>query len=166
MAQKTIYLPESAVATWDAAKEKLGESMGSIVNDCLERKLAEALAIKEMDANGFDRIVIDVLDDADRDRVRQKSFKGYWLFEGLQPLNDGDGGSWDGGTEFSVARTAKGSLAVYIRNDRNDGGDLHVFETFEEFRDHEPGGYSFAPQNIISAVAAELAVEHIEDLDI
>ena len=166
MAQKTIYLPESAVATWDDAKEKLGESMGSIVNDCLERKLAEALAIKEMDANGFDRIVIDVLDDADRDRVRQKSFKGYWLFEGLQPLNDGDGVFWAGSMTFSVARTAKGSLAVYIRDDKNDGGDLDVFETFEEFRDHQSDNIPFAPQNIISAVAAELAVEHIEDIDI
>ena len=128
MAQKTIYLPESAVSVWEDAKETLGASMGAIVRDCLKKKLAEARAIKVLAANGFEMIVIDV---EDGDRVLQKSFKGYWLFEDLKPENDGDGVYWPGSVTFSVARTSKGSLAVYVRDARNDAGDLHVFSTFE-----------------------------------
>lgn len=162
MPQKTIYLPESALENWEKAKTELGEkSMGTIVMDCIAKHLAEAEAIKKVNAAGLNQLVVDVKCDGE---VKKQSFNGVWLVENIY-LDPYEGQSLPIGTAYSVARTAKNALAVYQWED--GAGQLYIFDTFEDLRHAANGGFRIGvPEKVVSAVAAKLAIEHIEHLDI
>jgi hypothetical protein len=119
-----------------------------------------------------ERIVIDMQEDYGR-KVK-KAFQGRWI------VGDDKHPEWHGwpgegypggeGGYFAVAITTANRLVVLVLL-MEDGlvTDMHVHEDYEYFavgRDQNGKGSVIYPPSLIAAVAAELKIEHVEELDI
>ena len=153
MAQKTIYLPDSALPTWELAQQDLNESMSVIFMDCLNKKLAAHRRLLEMKKTGMQRIVVSVRDE--NDNIRRQAFMGRWIVKDLGDHIDANG-------MFSVALTEKGALAVYSETIES----LDVFDSFDELKNPKDGFGKVYPNSVLACVAATLDEDFVEDLDI
>ena len=115
----------------------------------------------------MEKITIEMWDSNDDPNIK-KSFQGEWLVQGLEAEEDDSGVQWCRGVQFSVAKTAKGALAVYVT-----GGcpDFQVYATFDEFKDATDGGVGGStspryPRNVVAEVASALDIEFEVVLDI
>lgn len=165
MPQKTIYLSSDDLAIWEQAQKEIGESMSAIVSKCLK----ERLNIAKEAAQAAERIEVEV-----RRRYaapRKKAFKGEWIVGdhslGVPPENTDPTISYEVNSQYSLARSAKGKLVVYTFTD--DYADLNVYENFDELKSScvdDAGLYQRYPDNVISAFAAGLDEDFVEELDI
>lgn len=119
----------------------------------------------------YEKITLPFWDSNEQPTIK-KTFQGEWL---VGDVNDGieaepDTNSslrWDAHARYSVARTEKGALAVYVRDeDDRSAPALHVYGDFEELREAEDDHAPRYPQNIIAEVASALGVEHEIELHI
>lgn len=161
----TIYISADQAKVYEDAKSKLGESISKTFLRCLERELKNAKA-------ETGRIVIDIL-DSETGRHAKKAFEGRFL---VGDANHGEEFQFDpqktgvsGGGDYSVALTKAGRIAVLEFNDDGEISSMAVHENFEEFKAATTDGtpsYPLYPDALIQAVASEMDIEHIEELDI
>jgi hypothetical protein len=95
-----------------------------------------------------------------------KSFQGEWLIQDISPEQDDSGVTWDGGTKYSVAKTARGQLLVYEFDERNYKGTYRVFADFDDLNDAEIGPCAAVPRNVVALVANALDIEYVVEVDI
>jgi len=167
MAQKTIYLPDSALVVWESAQQELGESMSTLVVDCLTRKIERNEQLKAAKKKGMKRIVVKVADDSNSEVIRKKAFIGRWLVGDLKPVAEDRALHYDGGLTVSAALTQNSAIAVYWENQHNDDNkELKVYRDFDAFKNAKTNGFADNPVNLVFAVAAELDEDFEEELDI
>jgi hypothetical protein len=158
----TIYIPDDQAKIYGDAKEKLGESISKTFLKCLEREL-ESAKLKT------GRIVVEISDEK-TDRVTKKAFEGRFIVG--SPNNPemfyfDEGTGVHGGGGYAVAVTKANRLVVlgFGRDENITGFTVH--DDFDEFKNAEiDNRYPMYPETLIQAVAAEVGIEHIEDLDI
>ena len=82
---KTIYIRDEDVQTWDRARELAGDKLAPVIVDGLKRfiKEKEAEAIVE---KGFERIEVEFSDATAHHIPRKKAFYGRWVFPYSKPL--------------------------------------------------------------------------------
>jgi len=157
----TIYIPENKSDLYEKAKTELGDSISATFVRCLEREL-ESKRIQT------DRIVVEI--SGDEDRITKKAFEGRWLVGGPgggeKHFYD-ETSSIQGGGAYSVALTKRGQIAVCTWDRYDLIRWFTVHPDYDDFSTHvDQGGYPGYPPTLISAVAAELGIDHVEDLDI
>lgn len=161
----TIYIPDEQEHLYSAARIQLGDSLSKIIVRCLEREL-ENMKLKA------ERIVVEIYDEHS-DRRTKKAFEGSFI---IGSEAEGEEFSFEEGSEitmmshggYAVAVT-KASRIVVLEFDRDDNAtDLQVYDDFEEFQNAtmDNGRYPSYPESLIQAVASDLGIEHIENLDI
>lgn len=158
----TIYIPDDQAKVYEDAKEKLGESISKTFLKCLEREL-ESAKLKT------GRIVVGLLDEK-TGRYTKKAFEGRFIVgcdEAPEEFSfDEEKTGVRGGGDYAVAITKANRLAVLSFNGDGEATDLKVHKDFEDLKnatdDHSPT----YPETLIQAVAAELDIEHIEEMDI
>jgi hypothetical protein len=162
----TIYIPEDQSHIYENAKEKLGESISKTFLKCLEREL-ESVRQKT------GRIVVEIRDPK-TDRVTKKAFEGRFLIGSEDQgeefhFGEEDGSIRDAGySAYAVAITKPPAnrLAVLFF-DRDGCIDFNVYDDFDEFKSAEiDNKYPLYPKSLVSAVASELDIDVIEELDI
>jgi predicted nucleic acid-binding protein len=107
---KTLYIRDEDAATWDRAKKLAGDRLSPVIVEALKRFVAE----KEIQQNGFQRIVVEFNDSLNNGLPKAKAFFGRWIIDRDEPLRlpcEDPDGRLD--HVVSVAQTAKGSVAVY-----------------------------------------------------
>jgi hypothetical protein len=156
----TIYVPENKSEIYERAKAELGDSISATFVRCLERELES----KRIETG---RIVVEIADK--EDQMRKKAFEGRWLLGGPglgeKHFFEEDSAIRGGAAGYSVALTKRGQLAV-CGWDRDDLIRWFVVHPdFDDFSTNvsESGGY---PPSLISAVAAQLNIDHVEEIDI
>ena len=160
----TIYIPDDQAKIYEYAKEKLGESISKTFVKCLERELRNA-RLK------LGRIVFDLYDEK-TDRVQKKSFEGRFIVgTENQPekfLFDEEVEGMRGGGGYAVAVTKGGRLAVFtFDNHQEQIVRFTKYEDFDEFKNAEMDNrYPMYPESLVQAVASEVGIERIEDMDI
>jgi hypothetical protein len=112
----------------------------------------------------METITIEV-GEAGEDQVK-KSFRGEWLIQDASADQDDSGVTWDNGTKYSVAKTARGQLLVYEFDDRKCKGSFRVFADFDELKGAETGLYTAFSRNVVALVANALNVEYVVEMDI
>ncbi len=115
----------------------------------------------------MEKITVTLWDSNSEPNI-EKSFRGVWLISDVSadPIEDDSGIHW-GHDEYSVAKTAKGNLAVYQRDPRERvAPSLTVFESFEELSEAKNSGYDAYPRNVVAELASALGVPFEIELDI
>lgn len=102
--------------------------------------------------------------DVDSTTPVWKSFTGEWLVgddeTGLRA--DDDSRHWDAGAEWSVARTVKGALLVYVTHCNEGFAPLMVvYDDFEAMQANDS-----IPTNVLAETAAALGEEYEIEMDI
>ena len=158
----TIYIPDAQYKLYEDAREKLGDSISATFLRCLEREL-------EQQRQAVGRIVVTVTEN---ERSIKKAFEGRWIIGNETngerfDFSENDGVSHTGGFEgYSVALTKAGRIVVLQHRDQ-EVNDFEVFEDYEDFAGATlDGGYPRFPTSLELAVAAELDIDRVEDLDI
>jgi hypothetical protein len=168
MAQKTIYLSAADVEIWERAQRESDQSMSSILIDCLKRRLKTV-----------DRIRVDTYADHESFEERRKlAFHGRWLVgsvaSGVKPEATGpEKDDYDESCEYSLARTAKGKLAVYACS--NSFRFLEVYDSIEELERATCGHFvqeikhpewRLYPRNVVAVFKKALEDDDVEELDV
>jgi hypothetical protein len=171
MAQKTIYLPATDVAIWDRVQTECDQSISSIVMDCLKRRI-----------KAVERIRVDLYADGDSAAERRKvAFSGRWLAGSVasgvkREETDDTGLLADSTCEYSLARTAKGKLAVY--GSSNAFQFLEVYDSWDELQGAKslssfaivvaPGarGKVLYPASVLAVFEEAIKDEDVEELHI
>lgn len=115
----------------------------------------------------MEKITVLLWDSNDQPTIK-KSFQGEWLVEDIvaEPGDDQPGVRWSH-AQYSVAKTQKGALAVYISGPSDDDRpSFGVYPDFEEFKSAEDGHSPRYPANLIAEVASALDIEYEQVLDI
>jgi hypothetical protein len=161
----TIYIPDDQAKTYEDAKGTLGESISKTFLKCLERELENA-KLKT------GRVVVEIFDE-ETGRHTKKAFEGRFVVGSannpenfyFDPEKTGIHDAGHGG--YAVAVTKANRLAVLEFNRDGDATQFRVHDDFDDFKGAEVDNrYPMYPDTLIQAVAAEVGVEHIEDLDI
>lgn len=132
---KTIYLRDEDVPTWDRARELAGNTISQVIVAGLERfvreKEAEAAAAK-----GYERIEVTYSDAEAKGIPRRKAFHGKWVFAPKKPLelSNEDGSKLDC---YALAVTAKGNVVVlaWYEEPGNQCASWRRFDVFSSLED-------------------------------
>jgi hypothetical protein len=159
----TIYIPDDQAKVYEDAKDKLGESISKTFLKCLERELENA-KLKT------GRIVVDLLDEKSG-RYTKKAFEGRFIVGSDQSPEafsfDEEKTGIRGGGDYAVAITKANRLAVLSFNGDRDATGLTVHDDFDELKSAlDDGRYPTYPETLIQAVAAEMDIEHVDEMDI
>jgi hypothetical protein len=84
---KTIYVRDEDVATWEKAKELAGDKLSPIIATALKRYVAE----KEAEGTHYARIQLKFNDSNNNDVPRIVSFSGRWIASPEEPF---EGALW------------------------------------------------------------------------
>jgi hypothetical protein len=156
----TIYIPDEKYKLYEDAREKLGDSISATFLRCLEREL-------EQQRQAVGRIVVTVTEN---ERSIKKAFEGRWIIG-----NATSGERFDfsedeivrhshGFEGYSVAVTKAGRIVVLQHMEEQV--IFQVFEDYEDFAEAMDDVYPRFPTTLELAVAAELGIDRVEDLDI
>jgi len=154
---KTIYVRDEDVATWEKARELAGDKLSPIISAALRRFVAE----QEAASQGFERLEL-VYNDAESGGLpRHKAFFGRWVF----PPTDAAVTKSEGGTKkyfCVVAITAKGSIATLSWSETDA---RTTFKTFDVYNSFESATSNKEIAWAIRAARKKIGVP-IEELDI
>jgi hypothetical protein len=154
---KTVYLRDDEVRTWEKARELSGDKLSPIIVTALKRFISE----KEALGKGFERIEV-AFHDADHNNLPAiKAFYGRWIIDRSEPLPRKlrNRAELD---KFAVAETAKGNVVVYMHKEKDQktwGHKLRIYPGFEEAAEDEDVNYAIRK-------AMERRGVPIEELDI
>jgi hypothetical protein len=170
---KTLYVKESDRTLWEKVQSELGKSLSDLFANRLFERFERKPKADHSDAQRMERIVVTLRKRDGVPTIRQ-ALVGRWLVgnaeSGVPPEIDDSGVSWFTGTEYSVAKTENGQIAVYERDpDDNEGvATLEHYDDFSQIRDAtvDDGRYPMYPANIIAAVAEALNEPYEIDLDV
>ncbi|MBL8231027.1 MAG: hypothetical protein JNL98_21225 [Bryobacterales bacterium] len=159
MPRTNIYIPDQDMELFEAAKREIGDSMSATFIRCLKRELD----IKRAQTG---RITVKVSENT------TKAFDGRWI---IGSAEGGEEHSFDGtqgiyGTSpYSVAITRANRIVVVTFDKYNEqADDFEVYDDFDCMSKAEADclGHPAYPDSLIQAVAAELDIEIVEELDI
>lgn len=155
---KTLYVKDGDMAVWEEVDALVPGEVSALVAKLLRQWLADQKGKAEPEGP-FSRLVVSVRKDArdDSSPVVRKAFNGRWLVSDFET----DAASYDAGTQWDVAVTEQGRLVVCIHQRQEDVCDYFaVYDTIDDAEaDH-------APADLLSAVAAEIGEDFVEELDI
>ena len=160
----TIYIPDDQAPIYEEAKQKLGESISKTFVRCLAREL-ESAKLKTS------RIVFELRNESTY-RVSKKAFEGRFIVaDAERPENfyfdEATTGIRDAGHGgYAIAVTKAKQLAVLEFDGDRYVVEFKVHKDFDDFKNATIDTYQAYPDSLIAAVAAELDVEHVEELDI
>jgi len=154
---KTVYLRDEEVPTWEKARELAGDKLSPIIVTALKRFISE----KEALGKGFERIEVAFEDADDNDLPKIKAFYGRWIIDRGEPLlrKSRNRAQVD---KFAVAETAKGNVVVYMHKEKDQrpwGHRLRIYPGFEEAAKDEDVSYAIRK-------AMEKRGVPVEELDI
>ncbi len=152
---KTIYVKDEDVATWDRAKELAGDKLAPIIASALKRYVAE----KEAEARGYDRIEVSYSDELSNGLPRRKAFFGRWVFPPDEPERSP---FHDGEACCAVAITAKGAVVTLSWLESFEGRSYRRFQVHDSF---ESGAEESACAWAVIAAWEKVGVP-VEELDI
>jgi hypothetical protein len=156
---KTIYVRDEDVSTWDRAKELAGEKLSPIISSALRRFVAE----KEAEQKGFERIEYEYHDAETGGLPRRKAFYGRWVIppDKAETVLSEFSGEVD---RAVVAITAKGAVvACSWTEDKNT--DSQSYKTFRTFSSFEAGAQDPHTGWAVISAFKKLGVP-VEELDI
>ena len=132
---KTIYIRDEDVPTWDRAKELAGNTISQVIVAGLERFIREKEA-EAATAKGYERLEVAYSDAEAKGIPRRKAFHGKWVFAPNRPLelcNE------DGSTLYfyALAITAKGNVVVLAWREETEAQGaswrrFYVFASLDE----------------------------------
>ena len=154
---KTIYVRDEDVATWEKAKELAGDKLSPIIAASLRRFVAQ----QEAASQGFERLEVEFSDIDAGGLPRRKAFLGRWIFPPEKPNKSSDE---EGETNYycMLAITAKGAVVTCSWSQSYDG------RTYQKFRVH-PSFEAAALEREVSSDVIEARRKigvPIEELDI
>ena len=153
---KTIYVRDEDVATWDKAKELAGDKLSPIIAAALRRFVAQ----QEAASQGFERLELQYADRDAGGLPRHKAFFGRWIFPPEKPNRSSD--ERDAYYYCILAITAKGAVVTCSWSEDSDG------RTYQKFQVHP----SFEAAALVREVASDVIDARrkigvpIEELDI
>jgi len=153
---KTLYIRDDDVPTWEAAEKLAGGSVSQLVAQLLRQHVAEhSRADTEME-----RIEVEVRSsDPDSESNRTVAFRGRWLLTPTYPDPRGFRAGNDAGACWAVALTRKGQLAIHSWHCNGMWGP-----DFEVYADIEAAREDGVPDEVLAEVAGQLGI--VEELDI
>jgi len=159
---KTIYVRDEDVPTWEKAKGLAGDKLSPIIASALKRYVAE----EEWKQKGFERIEYEYSDQDCNGLPRRKAFYGRWIFPPSKPY----GGFSEKRQEFDrsvVALTAKGYVIVCTWTEGRDdeGNDWASYKRFRVFRSFETGAQDPSCSWVVTSAIREVGVP-VEELDV
>ncbi len=159
---KTIYIRDEDVPTWDRARDLAGNTISQVIVAGLERfireKEAEAVAAK-----GYERIVVAYADADAEGTPRRKAFYGNWVFAPNKPLEIGsEDAIWL--SCFALAMTAKGHVVVLSWSEER-GTEKMSWRQFRVFSSLEEAVMNKAANGVAREAIQKLGVP-LEELDI
>jgi hypothetical protein len=124
----------------------------------------EAVAVPEQATGPEWKSIVVEVEETETGRTRKKQFDGVWLIgdeNGAEDFQHDNGSLLSYGGGYSVALTKRNAIVIFDRH--HDGSIVrhNIFESFDDLRRDE-----HFPQSLISAVAGELGVEYIEEMDV
>ena len=160
---KTIYIRDEDVPTWDRAKELAGNTISQVIVAGLERFIREKEAAATA-AKGYERIEVTYSDAEAKGIPRRRAFHGKWVFSPDDPLKTHDD---DGYTTnfFALAMTGKGKVVVLWWHEYPSDDTWNEWRSFEVF----PSLEAAAQNEDVNAVAIEATRKlgvPLEELDI
>lgn len=159
MPNKTLYVRDEDSPIWEEAERLANGAVSPLVSKLLREFVVENRIDTE---TGMERIVVEVHRDKYAD-ARKKAFTGRWLIDPEQAVGD------DPRFKVAVALTAKGQLAVYEYDERDDLGNLEVYENFDAMKAAESDPVHREPKysgEVLAEVATALNQDYEEELDI
>jgi hypothetical protein len=159
---KTIYLKDDEGPIWERARELASDKLSPVIVAALKDFIA-AKESEEVEAKGFERIVITFNDSDDHNLPKAKAFYGKWIIPITESFQTG---AFPSGDEkcAAVAVTSKGRVVVFLwAHDRQEGGryaqEFHVYPTLEL-------AATDSNVNYVVRVAIERIGVPVEELDI
>lgn len=156
---RTIYVRDEDVPTWERARELAGDKLSPVILDGLRR----FVATKEAEGKGFERIEVLYQDAAENGLPKAKAFFGRWIFPRDKPYRletDGAFGSSQDCT--AVAVTAKGRIVILQWHEYEGEPSAQFFKVYDTL--NEAMAENVNPR-IIAAIMEQLGVA-VEELDI
>ena len=157
----TIYIPDDKYSVYEEARQKLGDSISATFLRCLEHEL-------EQQKQAVGRIVVTVTEN---DRPVKKAFEGRLIIGDaangeMFHWSEDEGVHMAGGfLGYSVAVTKAGRVVILEHS--KDADTFQVFDDYEDFSSATiDNGYPAFPETLKQAVATELEIDRVEDLDI
>jgi hypothetical protein len=144
-----LYVSEENVPLVDRAKKEMGDdSLSTMFIQCLKARLPS-----DVPSGDLETIVM-------QHGTLKKRFQGRYIFGSSESTLEFDGGM------YTVARSKQDRLVVEYSgsahpNAIDDESTVNVYENFAEMAEAED-----LPSSLKAAVAEELGLEYIEDLDI
>jgi len=149
---KTIYIREGDKELWEEAERLAGDSFSAFLTERVREYVEER---KERVPGDSERIILELEDR--EGRPLKKAFRGRWLVSPNEELRTGDFVS----DCYAVAISENDNFVVYTWN--INGACPPRYEVFSSFEDMEEDDL---PPDIVAAVAAELGLDYVEELDI
>jgi hypothetical protein len=152
--RKNIYVKAPDRAIWDAAETLAGDSLSSLLTELL----AEYVSRRRLEAEGWERIVVDVSERPSQPPKR--AFWGRWV---VPPADEFNSDNWC----WALAQTRKNRIAIwrfdvtYSDDHYVSGHDLSVFDSIE-VAERE----AWIPQSLLHLAAERLGRVEVEELDI
>jgi hypothetical protein len=148
----TIYLPDELA---ERVKATEGLNVSAVCQEALTKEVERMETMTKL-REGMTRIELAV------GRGRKVAFVGRWLVEPSGDQSEGDfedrGFVWDA-SEWGVAHTRKGRIAVFHYDARKD--EYH-FETYDDLDEAEES----IPQSLMAEALAALGETKVVELDI
>lgn len=161
---KTIYIRDQDVPTWDRARELAGEKLSPVIITALQKYIVDKEA-EEAKAKGFERIEVAYSDSMSYRLPRKKAFIGRWVFPPQKPeylLSEDEPDRH----LYALAITAKGNVVVLSWSEGVENGEMYstgrsfiVYGSLEE-------AASDPSSNYVARQAFEKLGVPVEELDI
>ena len=153
---KTIYVRDEDVATWEKAKDLAGDKLSPIIAAALRRFVAQ----QEAAAQGFARLELEYPDANSGGLPRRKAFFGRWIFPPEKPHSAS--GENEKGYSCILAITAKGAVVTcswWYDEETVSYKKFRVYVSFEEAaRDSEVSWAIIAARHKIGVPVEELDI--------
>ena len=157
---KTVYLRDDEGPIWERARELASDKLSPVIVAGLKRFLAEKEA-EEVEAKGFERIVLSFQDADDNLIPKKKAFMGKWIISPHKPYEQRteDGAEVD---SYAVAITPKNAAAFYYWTDDGEHFFGKRFRVFASLHDAAADtGVQWAALKAIGQIGVP-----VEELDI
>jgi hypothetical protein len=125
---KTLYIRDEDVQTWDRARELAGDKLSPIIVAGLKKFITDK-ENEEAESKGFGRIEISFNDAAAHNIPRLKAFNGKWIYPPGKPI---ELSSEEGYTTYyyAIAQTAKRNFAFLSWEQDHEGKGNYRFQVF------------------------------------
>jgi hypothetical protein len=160
---KTIYLPDDEVETWEKARRFANDRLSPVVLAALKEFIMTKEA-EAAEAAGLQRIEVSFEDSDNKHLPKKKAFIGKWIFPPEEPLWLQSTSPFTDSTAFAVALTGKGNVVVYTWKGEAES-DYRSYERFLVFPSFEEAALNLDVNYAIREAVKKRGIP-VEELDI